>query len=165
MNTEISSQFLSFETRWKGNAKLTKRMNTAPCLCFQEILWNKNRSNSALLIFVVNLSNCLCTFVLIFLRNLREREIAFSAKKKNRMLNCSIKSFLSINSFNLEISEKVIKLIEYVHYEYRSFLMQEESIEIFADFFMSFSFSIIQLFFKRSLSLLFLSCIRQEQFC
>lgn len=49
-NFEVSSQFQSFETRWKGNAKLAKGMNTMLCLCFQEILWNMNRSNSALLI-------------------------------------------------------------------------------------------------------------------
>lgn len=75
-------------------------------------------------------------------------------KRKNVMLICSIKSFLSINSFNLELSVKVIKLIEYVHYEYRSFIMQEKSIENVADFLMSLS--IIQSFFKHSLSLFFL---------
>lgn len=80
---------------------------------------------------------------------------SFLCKRKNIMLIYSIKSFLSINSFNLELVEKIIKLIEYVHYEYRSFIVQEKSIEIFADFLISFNYSIIQLFFKHSLSLLF----------
>lgn len=75
----------------------------------------------------------------------------------------SIKSFLSINSFNLELSVKVIKLIEYVHYEYRSFIVQEKSIENFADFLISFNYSIIQAFFKHSLlSLWVFFCITLE---
>lgn len=79
---------------------------------------------------------------------------------KRKKLICSIKSFLSINSFNLELSVKVIKLIEYVHYEYKSFIVQEKSIENFADFLISFNYSIIQPFFKHSLSLFFLYHIR-----
>lgn len=71
------------------------------------------------------------------------------------MLVCSIKSFLSINVFNLELSVKVIKLKEYVHYEYRSYIVQEKSIENFADFLMSFNYSVFQPFFKHSLSLFF----------
>lgn len=73
------------------------------------------------------------------------------------MFVCSIKSFLSINSFNLELSVKVIKLKEYVHYEYRSYIVQEKSIENFADFLMSFNYSVFQPFFKHSLSLFFFS--------
>lgn len=161
-----SSQFQSFETRWKGNANLASGTNTILCLCFQETLWNKTRSNSTLLIFVVNLSNCLCAIMLLFLRNLQEKEFSFFAKGKNGVLICSIKSFLSTNSFNLELSVKVIKLIEYVNCEYRSLIVQEKAIENFADFLMSFNYSIIQPFFKHSLSLfLFFFCITLEQFC
>lgn len=78
----------------------------------------------------------------IFLRNLQERETSFFVKeKRNVMLICSIKSFLSINSFNLELLVELINLvvIEYVHYEYRFFLVQEKSIENVAAFLKSLS--------------------------
>lgn len=121
-----------FWNRWKGNAKLTKGMKTMLRVCCQEIFSNENRSNSALLIFVVNFNNCLCTFMLILLRNLqwKGKKNSFLCKRKNVMLICSIKYFLSINSLNLGFSVELIKLvvIEYVHYVCRSSTIQERSI-------------------------------------
>lgn len=134
-------------------------------VCFQEILSKKNRSNSPLLIFVVNFNNCLCTFMLTLLRNLqwKGKSNSFLCKRKHVSLICSIKYFLSINSINLGFSVELIKLvvIEYVHYECRSFTVQENSIKNYAEFLMYLS--IIQLFFKHSLSLFF--CTAPEQFC
>lgn len=83
------------------------------------------------------------------------KENFFLYKRKNEMLIGNIKPFLSINSLNLDLWEKVIKLIEYVHYEHKSFIVQEISIENFADFLVSFNYSIIQPFFKHSLLSLF----------